>query len=243
MTPRAVFLDRDGVLNAAVVRDGKPYPPATLDDFAIAADAPAALERLRAAGYRLIVVTNQPDVARGTQRRDVVEAMHARLRAALPIDDIRVCYHDEADGCECRKPAPGLITEAPEHDLHGSVIVGDRWRDVDAGRRAGLGGVVLIDRGYAEPMRSEPDVRVASLTDAADWILRRDRPSIPPLRVKIFADGASLADMQRWASEPFIRGFTTNPTLMRQAGVADYVTFGRQVVAAIPDRPISFEVF
>jgi transaldolase len=240
----AVFLDRDGVLNAAVVRDGKPYPPVSLEELVIAADAAASLTRLRGAGYRLIVVTNQPDVANGSLRREVVEAINAALARALPIDEFRVCYHGDGDRCSCRKPAPGLLHQAPEHDLVRSVMVGDRWRDVEAGRRAGVGATVLIDRGYREPMRSEPDVRVASLTDAVDWILQPDRPRPQRrLAVKIFADGATLEDMRAWAQHPHIQGFTTNPTLMRKAGVGDYARFARDAVCAIPDRPISFEVF
>ncbi len=244
MTQPAVFLDRDGVLNAAIVRDGKPYPPASVGELVIAPDAKAALTRLRDAGYRLVVVTNQPDVARGTQRREVVDAINAALAAALPLDEIRVCDHDDSDRCACRKPAPGLLTRAPYHDLLRSVIVGDRWRDVEAGRRAGVGGVVLLDRGYSERIRHEPDVRVKTLSEAADWILQRERGGqAPPLRVKIFADGASLPDIRMWAGHPLVRGFTTNPTLMNKAGVRDYACFCREVVAAIPDRPISFEVF
>ncbi len=239
-----MFLDRDGVLNAAIVRDGKPYPPASLEELVIAPDAKAALSRLRTAGYRLVVITNQPDIARGVQRRDVVDAINNALAAALPLDEIRVCDHDDADRCECRKPAPGLLTRAPHHDLQRSVVIGDRWRDVEAGRRAAVGGVVLIDRGYAEAMRSQPDVRVTSLSEAADWILQRERQvDPPPLRVKIFADGASLAEMRAWAAHPLVRGFTTNPTLMHKAGIREYARFGREAIAAIPDRPISFEVF
>src|SRR5262249_9126853 len=105
------------------------------------------------------------------------------------------------------------------------------------------GGVVFVDRGYAEPLRREPDVRVSSLTKAVDWILDRADSAPPPLAVKIYADGASLPEMRRWAAHPLIRGFTTNPTLMHKAGVRDYAPFGREAVAAIPDRPISFEVF
>jgi len=242
VTRAAVFLDRDGVLNAAVVRDGKPFPPASVDDLAIAPDAASALGRLRDAGYRLIVVTNQPDVARGDQRRETVEAINAALAAALPIDEFRVCYHDNGDGCDCRKPAPGLLLRAPAHDLARSFIVGDRSGDIEAGRRAGVAGAILIDRGYGEGVRSEPDVRVASLADAVDWILGRDGDG-RRLGVRIFADGATLDDMKAWARRPCIRGFTTNPTLMHRAGVRDYARFGQEVVHAIPDRPISFEVF
>ena len=171
MMPAAVFLDRDGVLNEAIVRDGKPYPPSTLDELVIVADARPALDRLKAADYRLVVVTNQPDVATGVQRRDVVDAINAALAAALPLDEVRVCYHDARAACACRKPAPGLLLQAPAHDLRRSVMVGDRWRDVEAGARAGVGACVLIDRAYRELLTVEPDVRVRSLAEAADWIL------------------------------------------------------------------------
>jgi D-glycero-D-manno-heptose 1,7-bisphosphate phosphatase len=174
---RAVFLDRDGVLNRALVRQGKPYPPASAAEMEILPDAAGALARLKSAGYQLVVVTNQPDVARGDQRRDVVEAMNAELSAHLPIDEFRVCYHDDRDACGCRKPQPGLLTQAPVHDLGRSVIVGDRWKDIEAGRRAKVRAAVLIDRGYAEGCSVEPDARVASLAEAAEWILRLETES------------------------------------------------------------------
>ncbi|OLC84174.1 MAG: hypothetical protein AUH72_02635 [Acidobacteria bacterium 13_1_40CM_4_65_8] len=174
MTARAVFLDRDGVLNRTEVRDGKPYPPASANAVEVFPDVAGALVRLKAAGYRLVVVTNQPDVARGDQRREVVDAINTALAAQLPLDEVRVCYHDDADRCGCRKPNPGLLLQAPVPDLAQSVIVGDRWRDIQAGRRAGLRATVLIDHGYDESMVVEPDVRVRSLGEAADWILRLD---------------------------------------------------------------------
>jgi len=173
---RAVFLDRDGVINRAVVRDGRPYPPASVDDVRLLPGVVAALGRLKAAGYLLIVVTNQPDVARGVQSRATVEAIHARLASALPIDDFRACYHDDGDACACRKPKPGLILAAArEHhvDLTASVMVGDRWRDVEAGRLAGC-VTVFVECGYSEPRPDRPDVVVASLEEAAGWILSRE---------------------------------------------------------------------
>ena len=237
MTQPTVFLDRDGVLNQAIVRDGKPYPPGSLDDLVILPEAAAALGRLVRAGYPLVVVTNQPDVAAGHQQRETVEAINAALASALPIAEIRVCYHDDRDGCTCRKPQPGLLLQPPLADVGRSVIIGDRWRDIEAGRRAGLGATIWIDRGYDEPPPAEPTARVTSLTEAVDWILMHH------LRVKIFADGAAVDDMKAWARHSAIRGFTTNPTLMRKAGVVDYRQFAREVLAAIPDKPISFEVF
>ena len=170
---RAVFLDRDGVINRAIVRQGKPHPPSAVSELEILAGVPDALARLRAAGFRLIVVTNQPDVARGTQTRAQVEALHAVLHSHLPLDEFRVCYHDDADGCACRKPQPGLLLEAArEHGLSlaASFIVGDRWRDIEAGQRAGC-AALFIDYEYAERRPRLPYVSVGSLAQAADHIL------------------------------------------------------------------------
>jgi D-glycero-D-manno-heptose 1,7-bisphosphate phosphatase len=174
---RAVFLDRDGVLNRAVVRDGLPYPPSTLEAFQILPGVVDALHRLHAAGFLLIGATNQPDVARGTQCSEVVEAMNARLQAEMPIEAILVCYED-GDDCPRRKPNPGLLLEAAEIygiDLLGSFMVGDRWRDVEAGRRAGC-RTVYIDLGYSERRLEFPADHVAEdLSAAAAWILTQTR--------------------------------------------------------------------
>jgi len=172
---RAVFLDRDGVLNEAVVRDGKPYPPATAEEMRVAADAQQALQRLKELGLALIVVTNQPDVRRGAQSREAVEEIHRLLASVLPVDDFLTCFHDDRDGCSCRKPKPGLILEGAER--HGvdplrSFLVGDRWRDIEAGQAAGC-RTVWIDRGYRERgPAAAPDARVGSLGEAAAWIAK-----------------------------------------------------------------------
>ena len=175
MARRAVFLDRDGVLNAAVVRDGLPYPPRSLDEVEILPGVEDACARLRGAGFDLVVVTNQPDIARGTQTLEAVRGINDALLAALPLDEVVICPHDDADGCDCRKPKPGMLIAAAERraiDLSASFMVGDRWRDVDAGTRAGC-RTLLIDRGYDE--RSvQADVSVADLSEAAVWILDRD---------------------------------------------------------------------
>jgi D-glycero-D-manno-heptose 1,7-bisphosphate phosphatase len=175
---RAVFFDRDGVLNEAVVRGGKPYPPRSGDELRVVAGAAADLARLRALGLPLIVVTNQPDVARGTQDIRAIEAIHERLRRELPIDEVLACVHDDGDGCACRKPKPGLILEgAARHgvDASRSFMVGDRWRDIEAGQAAGC-KTIWIDRGYRERgPSSPPDARVASLSEAVEWIFRQLR--------------------------------------------------------------------
>jgi D-glycero-D-manno-heptose 1,7-bisphosphate phosphatase len=151
-----------------------------VQELRIPSGVPEALERLKAAGFVLICVTNQPDVARGLQRREVVEAMNAALRATLPVEDFLVCYHDDRDGCLCRKPKPGLLLHAAAAhgiDLRASYMVGDRWRDVDAGRRAGC-VTIQLGSGYAEQgPASPPDHTARSLTEAASWILNRARTS------------------------------------------------------------------
>ena len=172
---RAVFLDRDGVINRAIVRNGLPYGPDVPEELEILPGVREALMRLREAGFRLVVVTNQPDVARGTRDRQAVEDMNASLAATLPLDDIRVCYHDDRDHCACRKPKPGLLLDAAREaglELDASFMVGDRWRDVDAGRNAGC-TTIFVDHGYSERRPDAPDATVGSLPEAADWILSR----------------------------------------------------------------------
>lgn len=172
---RIVFLDRDGVINRAVERDAKPYPPRNLEEFEILPEVPAACHRLKAAGFLLVVATNQPDVGRGTLERALVEKIHAHLMAQLPVDRVEVCYHSGLDqpGCECRKPKPGMLLSAARDlnaDLSRSWMVGDRWRDVDCGHAAGC-RTIFIDRGYAEDLKRQPDFRAKDLLEAADIII------------------------------------------------------------------------
>ncbi len=170
---RAVFLDRDGVINRALVRDGKPYPPANLAELEILPGVSDALHALHDAGYMLIVVTNQPDVARGTTPMAVVEEINNYRANRLPIDEFRTCYHDSDDGCDCRKPLPGaLLNAATKHgiDLGESYMVGDRWRDIEAGQRASC-KTIFIDYGYDEKQPETLNYRVKSLKEAAQFIL------------------------------------------------------------------------
>lgn len=172
---RAVFLDRDGVLNKAYVRNGKPYSPDTIDEMVIPSDAAPALERLRQSGFRLLVATNQPDIARGRLTRAQVDAMNGYLTSKLPLDGIEMCTHDDADQCDCRKPKPGLLLHAAareEIDLSQSFMVGDRYRDIEAGHSAGC-RTILVGDGYGEKFLAQPDAVVANLGEAADWILKQ----------------------------------------------------------------------
>lgn len=171
---RAVFLDRDGVINANVERNGKPVAPTRFADFHILPGVEDALHRLKAAGFLLIVVTNQPDVSTGLTPRAECEAMHAEIRRRLPIDDIGVCFHTDADNCACRKPKPGMILEAAGKygiDLAASYMIGDRWRDVKAGQAAGC-YTIFIDYGYPQEQPMHPSDSVTSLAEAVDFILQ-----------------------------------------------------------------------
>ena len=173
MGRRAVFLDRDGVLNGGVVRQGKPHPPGSVSEVEILPGVPEACRELAGAGLLLIGATNQPDVARGTQFREEVLRINQQLLRSLPLLEIRTCFHDDADGCACRKPKPGLLLDAArEHDvdLAKSFMVGDRWSDVAAGAAAGC-LTFLITAPYNERARCPPDYDVADLKEAAARIV------------------------------------------------------------------------
>jgi D-glycero-D-manno-heptose 1,7-bisphosphate phosphatase len=174
-----IFLDRDGVINRPMIRGRKPYPPRSLAELELLPGVPAALRALKAAGYCLVVVTNQPDIARGTVASAVVEGMNDWLKSVLLLDAVLTCAHDDADQCQCRKPLPGLITQAARElsiECTASYMIGDRWRDIEAGRRAGC-KTFFIDCGYDERAPQSYDFRVSSLSDAARIILQADTPS------------------------------------------------------------------
>ena len=172
---RAVFLDRDGVINRALEHEEMPYPPRNLAEFEIYPEVPAACAKLKAAGFLLIVATNQPDVGRGMLDQSIVEKIHAHMTSVLLIDRVEVCYHpgQGLSNCDCRKPKPGMLLRAARElniNLEQSWMVGDRWRDVDCGHAAGC-KTIFIDRGYAEELRQKPDFTVKNLAEAADIIL------------------------------------------------------------------------
>ena len=174
---RAVFLDRDGVINRAVVRNGLPYPPSSVEDFELYDDVTVGCARLKAANFLLVVITNQPDVGRGKQNREAVEAMHIKMKSALPLlDCIEICYHAGkryGEPCDCRKPRPGLILRAAAElkiDLGASYVIGDRWRDIDCARAAGC-RAIFIQRGYQESLREAPHFMVATFSDAVNAVL------------------------------------------------------------------------
>lgn len=178
---KAVFLDRDGVLNDCRVLEGKPYPPVDAESLRLAEDAPGALLRLKQADFVLVCVTNQPDVARGTRSLENVRAMNGKVRASLPLDALYVCLHDKGDLCACRKPKPGMLLRGIQEfgiDPSVSFMVGDRASDIGAGRHAGC-RTVFLSRGYAESL-PEPaaDHTCTTLSEAVDWILAQPATSL-----------------------------------------------------------------
>jgi D-glycero-D-manno-heptose 1,7-bisphosphate phosphatase len=179
MTRRAVFLDRDGVLNRVIVREDRPYPPASVEEFELYEDALAGCERLKNAGFLLVVASNQPDVGRGTQSRLIAEAINNKLLQLIPfLDRIEVCFHageGHGENCNCRKPKPGMLFHAAELmniDLANSYMIGDRWRDVDCAKAAGC-RAIFIDRGYREVLREQPDVTAKNFAEAVAAVLSR----------------------------------------------------------------------
>ena len=170
---RGVFLDRDGTINHAIIRNGRPFPPESATELRLLPGVPEGLMALKAAGFALVVVTNQPDVRTGRQTREAVDAIHARLRGLLPIDDVRVCFHIDEDECACRKPKPGMLLAGAADlglDLGTSYMVGDRWRDVDAGRAAGC-RTIFVRNSYNERQPAKYDLAVDSLAEASEAIL------------------------------------------------------------------------
>ena len=167
----AVFLDRDGVVNEVVFRDGQPASPRTLEESILGEEIEEAVKRLKAAAFYVFVITNQPDIARKKLEAIVLEQMSETIRQSLPIDDILVCPHDNSDNCTCRKPLSGMLISLATRwqiDLCRSFMVGDSWKDMAAGKGAGC-QTILIERHYNTG--TESDFKVASLLAATDIIL------------------------------------------------------------------------
>ena len=168
-----MFLDRDGVLTTAIEREGRPYAPSLAADLHIEPTASAACAALRAAGFTLVVVTNQPEVERGTLPIEELETMNDHLVAALGVDEVRYCPHDDSARCACRKPGSGmLIDAAAQHgiDLAASFMIGDRWRDVSCAHAAGC-TAVFLDHDWQERRPDPPFLHVFSLDEAVASIL------------------------------------------------------------------------
>lgn len=176
MKKPAVFLDRDGVINIPIFKNGRSYAPLSMDNIHFFPGVSKAIERLKAAGYFIAVVTNQPDVGHGKISLKEAEAINEYIRSQFNIHALKACYHKQTDDCSCRKPKPGMIEQLiQEHNLSRdtSFMVGDRLSDIKAGTAAKL-SAIFIDLGYDESVEPKPsDIypRVNSLLEATDIIL------------------------------------------------------------------------
>ncbi|MCG3203446.1 MAG: Histidine biosynthesis bifunctional protein HisB [Elusimicrobia bacterium] len=171
----AIFLDRDGVCNRPVIKGRMPFAPKCVAGLKIYSDAPLICKRLKNAGFLLIGVTNQPDVARGMTKKKTVLGINKVVQKALFLSEIVSCFHDNEDNCLCRKPKPGMILKAAKDwriDLKKSFLIGDRSKDIEAGKRAGVLSI-FIDRRYKEPLRVKPDGIVRSLREAEKWVYKK----------------------------------------------------------------------
>ena len=165
---RAAFLDRDGVINRAILLDGVPRPPSSVKEVEILEGVVKAIRLLKAHDFVPVVVTNQPDVARGTTSQTAVKEINSHIGALSGIEHFYTCIHDDIDLCGCRKPKPGLIIQSASDlglDIRSSFMVGDRWRDVAAGQAAGCRSF-FIDYSYPEKAPEKPFTTVFSLLEA-----------------------------------------------------------------------------
>jgi D-glycero-D-manno-heptose 1,7-bisphosphate phosphatase len=172
----AVFLDRDGVINRALIVQGLPYSPRKIEELVVIDGVKDAVSRLSEKGFEIVVVTNQPDVANGLISQGQVENFHKIISLRTGIKHFYVCYHNEGGGCDCRKPKIGLLTKAADElniDLSRSFLVGDRWKDIKAGQSVGC-LCLFIDNDYAERRPEPPFYTVVSLLQAVDTILEKD---------------------------------------------------------------------
>jgi D-glycero-D-manno-heptose 1,7-bisphosphate phosphatase len=179
-----VFLDRDGVLTRPVVREGRPYPPTRAEDVELYEDVLAGCQRLKAAGFLLVVLSYQPDVGRRTQSRAAVDAINQKIADALPqIDHFEICFHageEFGEPCDCRKPKPGMLLHAAQLmgiNLGGSFMIGDRWRDIECAKAAGC-RAIFIDHHYTEAVPQKPDVTVVTFSEAVTAVLSYRRETV-----------------------------------------------------------------
>ena len=170
----SVFLDRDGVIVKAHIKNNKPFAVNNIDDFEILPGVKEAIQSLKELDFLVVVVTNQPDISKGLINVNTLNKMHEILMSELAIDDIKFCPHISENNCSCRKPKPGMLLEASsEHliDLNNSYMIGDRISDIEAGNNAGC-KCIFIDYNYSETKGKKigTSMIVRSLTQAVDLI-------------------------------------------------------------------------
>ena len=165
---KAVFLDRDGVINEAFIKNGQPSSPNSLDELKILPGVKESILRLKKLNFICLVVTNQPDVPRGKIKKNTVIKMNNYLKKVIELDDILVCYHDEKDNCNCRKPKPGLLLQACKKwnvDFKKSFMIGDRWKDIQAGENVGC-KTIYLDYSYKDIKPKNSDFVTDTLLNA-----------------------------------------------------------------------------
>ena len=169
---RAAFLDRDGVLNKTYLVQGVPRSPTSVDEVVILDGVSEAITRLKVHNFVPVVITNQPDVARGKILLKIVTEMNEFIGKSLGIEHFYVCTHDDQDFCSCRKPSTGLIDRAVSElnlDISNSILVGDRWKDIEAGQKSGCNNF-FIDYSYPEKRPNAPFTKVLSLLEAVEIV-------------------------------------------------------------------------
>lgn len=173
---KAIFLDRDGIINKVIIRNGKPSSPRRFEEFRFLPNVKKNLKIFKKMGFLNIIFTNQPDVSRGFLEIEELEKMHKLIAEKLPVDDIKFCPHDDSDNCPCRKPKPGLILQAVKKwsiDLKKSYVIGDSWKDMGAGRAASC-QTIMIKRKYNKDLK-DYNFKVNSLKEAIEIIKKLNK--------------------------------------------------------------------
>ena len=177
MNKKAIFIDRDGIINKVVMREGTVSSPWRLEEFEILPDVKECLGAFKKMGFLNIVFSNQPDISRGFLKIDDLDKMHKIIADKLPMDEIKFCPHDDKAHCSCRKPKPGLILEAVEKwsiDLEKSYVIGDSWKDIGAGKAAGC-KTFLLRREYNKDFQKDYNFEVNNLKEMVEIIKKLDK--------------------------------------------------------------------
>lgn len=158
MKKKAIFLDRDGVINDVIFRgSNKPIAPWSLEEFKLYVGIEEPLRQLSDSGYLLFVVSNQPDISKGLVDIQIVQQMNDIIVSQFPIEKVVFCPHEDRHKCACRKPKSGMLIElAAEYgvDLNASYLIGDNWKDIAAGEAAGC-KTILIKRAYNKTVNAD----------------------------------------------------------------------------------------
>jgi D-glycero-D-manno-heptose 1,7-bisphosphate phosphatase len=163
-TNKAIFFDRDGVLNKAIMKNNKPFSPKTLKQLEINPDANMIIKYAKKKKFLTFMITNQPDVARGENSKKNVDKINLFIKKKLNIDDIFCCYCSD-NQCKRRKPNPGMLIEAKKKwniSFKKSFLIGDRKKDIDAAKKVKIKSI-FIDYNYDEKKPTKPNFVIYTL--------------------------------------------------------------------------------